>query len=110
MVASLNLLGDRFCSESWAKRAVRSLTVLGAQYRHGVPVKEGGTGVGANAVSEEVVQVDGDTTAATEQELGPDPRHAHKVALASLRASLSSVLVVTLELLADKGQRKVRYI
>ena len=112
-MASLNLLGDRFCTESWAKRAVHSLIVLGAQYRHGVPIKEGGTGVdAANDVSEEVVQMDGDTTAGTGQELeleqGPDHlHHARKVALASLRASLSSVLVVTQELLADKDQREV---
>lgn len=78
-------------------------------------MKEGGTGVDANAVSEEVLQMDGDTTAGTGQELeleqGSDHLHyARKVALASLRASLSSVLVVTQELLADKGQREVRCI
>ena len=101
MVASLNLLGDRFSTEPWARRAIRSLRVLGAQYRSGVPVEEGGTST--SVVREEVVQMDGDITVGP----GSEPDRLSKIALASLRASLSSVLVVTHELFTDKGQSEV---
>lgn len=109
MVESLNLLGDRFCTEPWAGRAVRALRALGAQYRRGVPVEQGGTGTGA--AREEVVQVDGVTMEGSGQELeqGQEPGRSRKIALASLRASLSSVLVVTHELLTDKGRPEVRH-
>ena len=89
---------------------MHALRALGAQYRNGVPTKEGGTGAGTGSTPDHVVQVDGDTMVGSGQEVEQDLGRSHKVALASLRASLSSVLVVTHELLAEKDQPEVQYV
>ena len=56
------------------------------------------------------MQVDVETTVGSGQEEEQDLGRSHKIALASLRASLSSVLVVTHELLAEKDQPEVRHV
>ena len=89
---------------------MRALRSLGAQYRNGVPTEEGGTGIGTGSTPDHVVQVDVVTTEGSGQEVERDLGRSHKVALASLRASLSSVLVVTHELLAEKDQPEVRHV